>query len=197
MEESKFDELLKKAFDRYMELEKDTFVTHSKKQGIEVSVKKSSEESDIIKGVGYTKMTPEEIYSKLSPLNSVKDIKYFNPKLAEREIIKDYGDSKIVFKERYSAGVMFVSDRDFVKASQFTKKNDKEYFWINAPVEDYEVTNGCVRALNKIAGWHFIVEDDQTKVIMIFQTVFNGYLPQYLIDQSLLEAPLCLRLMEK
>ena len=97
----------------------------------------------------------------------------------------------------YGAGVMFISDRDFIKVSHFIKKTEKEYFWINAAVEDYEEYSGCVRAINKVAGWHFIVEGNQTKVVMIFQTIFNGYLPQYLIDQSLLEAPLCLRLMEK
>ena len=89
MDEDKIDKVLKKGYEEFLELEKDTFTLHSKKQEIEVYVKKSTGESDIIKGVGYTKKTPEELYSILNPKNSVKDVKYYNPKLVSREIIKE------------------------------------------------------------------------------------------------------------
>jgi hypothetical protein len=107
-----------------------------------------------------------------------------------------FGNEKIFFREVYSAGVMFISDRDFIKISEYIKVSDNESYWINGNVDDHEEFSGFVRGKNVASGWHFKVEGDKTKVVMIYQTLFGGYLPQYLIDQNLLDAPMCLKLIE-
>jgi hypothetical protein len=93
----KFDAIMKDAFEKYKDLEAKEFKHHKTTDGIEVSTLKFSGESYIVRGEGYTKLTPDELYSQLTPNNTPKQIKHFNPKLSSREVYKEFQKKFLIF----------------------------------------------------------------------------------------------------
>lgn len=191
------DSLKKQAADLIQKFEKfeksfeSEFELHKETSEVKIHKKESKGEPIIIRGQLKLDHPPKIIFDFLHN-GSLDDLKKFNIETVSRTPIHKFDEHSGISKQRYTTGVFMVSDREFCAYSAWMPVDDKNNSWylVNVPVDGVEISSGCVRAANIFGIMKFTeLDGGKSELINYSQLSLGGWLPQYLIDQSVMSAP--------